>query len=177
MILKLIVLVLFTIFSVAAMADPNLNQNQAIQIASNFCTAIGTTVTGTPAVAYLVPDETGTLNPGSAFNGYYLPVWQVTFNEAEVRVDDASGKVVRYSNYVNQALKNSLRNQPAGQAIAQQAAMSTAAAVLQSAGWTTDLVFEGAALQQGDRPPTASMHAWFLVWRRTYQGIGMCQGS
>ncbi len=148
-----------------------MNQNQAIQIASNFCTAIGMTVTGTPTVIYLVPDMTGTLNPEGTLSLYYLPVWQVNFNEAEVSIDDASNIIVSYFNSNDNSLWDSLSSQPAGQAIAQQAATDTAAAALQSAGLTTDLTFDSAALEQDDDPPTAAGHSWFLMWRRSYQGI------
>ena len=171
MMIKLFALMLLIALPFAAIANPNLNQNQAIQVASTFCTAIGKTVTGTPTVTYLVPDRTGTLNPGREFMTYSQPVWRVAYNEAEVQVDAASGKIAFYYYDPHQVLSTQFGNQPAGQAVTQQAAISTAAAAIQAAGWTANLVFESATLQQGDSPPTASMHSWGLVWRRMYQGI------
>lgn len=136
---------------------------QAIALAQTFCTAIGQPETGT---------ATGRFPAPAPYDGagatHYQPRWVVTFDDgAEVEVTDATGVITAYRNPgVIESMQDP--NDPAGTAIPEAQALSTASSLLTSAGQTTELGTATATLNQMTEPPTKIGQTWTVVQPRVY---------
>lgn len=145
----------------------HLAQEQAILIAKTFYQKVSTSANVNGTAQYVVPDQ----SLGSSEH-HWQARWRIIFpHQAEMEVIDATGIVAFYEN-LNYAAKNpAIGNQPAGQAIPKEEAISRAADLLKATGQTEDLAFWKADLDQTAEPPTVLGHTWFVCWTREFQGI------
>ncbi|MDQ2730913.1 MAG: hypothetical protein M3Y56_04580 [Armatimonadota bacterium] len=152
--------------SLPAHAGPTLTQPQAVQIASTFCQTIGSPITD-PGVAVFPAPSSGSGLPDS----YYLPRWQVKFgHKAVVEVVDATGLVSRYYNY-DLSHRAMLNNGAAGTPITQDAATTTANAVIQAGTGASELGTPQAQEVQLANPATSSGHLWMINFPRMFNTV------
>jgi len=149
-------------------APPRLTENQAIQIASDFCQRIGAPVSVAGNAVY--PAAQSITRQPMEPDEYWLPRWVVTFPaEAQVEVVDETG-IVR--SYMNNALEAQLGKQPGGIAIAGTAAIRSAVAALRATGQPFDEIRpNGAVIYGTDRQYRAAGHTWWVSWTRTYKSV------
>jgi hypothetical protein len=144
----------------AVAVAPSLTQEQAVQLAKDFCQRIGVPVTTPATVQYPSPQDT-----------HWQARWRVVFN------NQATAEVVGPTGdgcfYVNDALYERLArdNRPAGAAIPEAEAIRRATAVLAATGDAKELAFDKATLVQTHNPPLASCHTWIVSWTRQFQNV------
>ncbi len=172
-----LVVALWCFVGLSANADPSsspvhpmLTADQAVKIASSFCSAVGAPVTEKGEATYPTP----LANPEEAL--YWSPRWQVKFpGQATLQIEDRSGIIVDYSNDAYFAPPRSKHDSPAGKGITQSDAMARAASDLAAthfvSNYSEGLKLSYADEQQSTSPPTVSSHVWMITWQRTSAGI------
>ncbi len=181
------------VVSQVAYANPQLSQDKAAGVAKHFTQVLNTLAAPTGPSQTVVAEATGHIeyqDPQSDLNhstnalaGYLAalhvpemlenkghPYWKVSKPGAfEIEVDNGTGKIVAYTNYMT---RDALNDCPAGPSISKSRALSIAEEAMAAAGQPVDTMkLQWVAEEQGKIPPTASMHKISIAWLRTYQGI------
>lgn len=140
-----------------------LSQAQAVQVAQAFCQTIGYPVTASGTAEFAVPEWHQKL--------HWQPRWRVVFpRQADVEIVDATGVVSDYDNRALSSRADYQSKQPAGDAIPEADAIQKATVVMQATGLVGELASPQVRLQQGDDPPLASTHTYFVIWPRVFEG-------
>ncbi|HEX9017152.1 MAG TPA: hypothetical protein VF960_14245, partial [Chloroflexota bacterium] len=159
--------VIITTYVTVGMPGPistTITAAQAISAASTFCSSIGAAETGTAEAYYPALVDFDGAQPT-----YYAPRWEVKFESGtEVQVvDSASHVIARYTNF-KETEDLLASGQPAGYAMEETDAISSAATARQATGSTDTIAVPTAALHQMTDPPLAAGQTWTVTWVREY---------